>query len=265
MSTTGSCSHGPLGRTAANTISFTKCLSCTIVSCNSVKTGQRVWTFQISITWPFCRVTVKCRSDGDKVGLSVLHNYWVSAEKALRCWEPWRPVRKPPCHIFFYLSACRHHLELDVGSHILSQLLCLGIAGEKMGWSALFSCWAPARLNQQISVKDFALCFCDFAPWEVNSDLLFLQQKENSTNKRANCRTGKAKSLSLTCWEGDAKIPFTNLHCSTSVRFARYKCCVSQKKMKRVLLAKGLPNHTSTDLCRILKLSTMSVKLIAEE
>lgn len=56
-------------------------------------------------------------------------------------------------------------------------------------------------------LKDFALCSCDFASREVKSHLPFLQQEENSTNKRANYRAGKAKSPSLTCWEGDAKIP----------------------------------------------------------
>lgn len=55
--------------------------------------------------------------------------------------------------------------------------------------------------------KDFALCSCDFALREVNSGLPFLQEKENPPNKRANYHTGKAESLSLTCWEGDAKIP----------------------------------------------------------
>lgn len=54
-----------------------------------------------------------------------------------------------------------------------------------------------------IFVKYFALCICGFVPREVK----FLQREENSADKRANCRTGKAESLSLTCWEGDAKIP----------------------------------------------------------
>jgi len=104
------------------------------------------------------------------------------------------------------------------------------------------------------------LCSCDFTPREVNSDLPFLQQEENSTNKRATYCTGKVKSWSLSCWEKDAKIPL-----QTCVRFARCKRCASEKKMKKVLLAKGLPNPTSTDLRGLLKLSTMSVKLIAEE
>lgn len=215
---------------------------------------------------------MKRRSDGEKVVLSVLRNYWVSAEKALRCWEPQSPVRKPLCHISFNPSACcciwpgSHHHELDVGSHILSYLLYLGVSGEKMGWSAHFPWWASARVSQQIFVKGFALCSCDFAPWEVNSDLRFLQRKENSTNKRANYRTGKATSLSLTCWEGDAKIP---LQICASVPVSSLQganaVLLRKKKMKRVLLAKGSPNHTSTDLHRLLKLSTMSVKLIAEE
>lgn len=79
ISTTGSCSLWPSRQDNAKTISFTKCLSGTIVSCNSLNTGQRAWTFQISIIWSFCKVAVKCRSDGKKVGLSMMHNYWVSA------------------------------------------------------------------------------------------------------------------------------------------------------------------------------------------
>lgn len=92
-----------------------------------------------------------------------------------------------------------------------------------------------------IFLKDFALWSCDFAPREVKSDLPFLQQEENSTNKRANYCTGKAKSPSLTCWEGDAKIP---LQICASVQVSGLKdanTVLMRKKMKRVLLAKAYP------------------------
>ncbi|EOB00459.1 hypothetical protein Anapl_00768 [Anas platyrhynchos] len=58
----------------------------------------------------------------------------------------------------------------------------------------------PARQSKQ-SPLDLVL------PMSTRREVKFLQREENSADKRANCRTGKAESLSLTCWEGDAKIP----------------------------------------------------------